>query len=391
MATERQLQFRVGLLVLVATSVFVGLVVRFGDTHHVWKKGYSLTVQLENGAGLYPAAPVTLSGLTIGSVRQVELNQSRGGVSVRVEIHEDVRLPIDSRVVVTRSLMGESAVEFIRGAEKDVLQSGGRVVGVAAADPLVMIQRLETRTLETLSAFGDTSQEWQHVAKNLNSLMETKRGNLDEVVERAAESLHEFSVTMRNANQMIEAANQIVADPGSQRAMKEALTALPKLVGNTITAIDEIRQTGASTRQVLESMNRNLVNLSQVTEPVGKRGEQIVAKLDSSLTNIDQLLTELNRFAKVANQKDGSLQKFLRDPSLYDNLERSSESVMLLMRKFEPIVTALSEFSDKLARNPALLGVEGVVNRSKGLRDAEIMNPPAKRQQPQTVRGKGPN
>lgn len=392
MATERQLQFRVGALVIVAAAVGAGLVVRFGDTQQIWKKRYPLTIQLENGAGLYPSAPVTLSGIVIGSVRQVELNHARGGVNLIVEIREDIQLPSDSRAIVARSLMGESAIEFIRGQEDDTLKPGGRVIGIAAADPLVMIQRLESRTLETLSAFGNTSNEWKQVATNLNALMETERGNLDQVIERAANSLYEFTVTMRSANQMIQAANEIVADPAAQQAMKESLTALPKLVTTTKATIDETRLAVAATRQVLDAMNRNLVNLSQVTEPVGKRGEQMVAKLDNSLNSIDQLLTELNRFARVVNQKDGSLQKFVNDPSLYNNLDRSSQSLAILMKNLEPVLRDLREFSDKVARNPELLGVGGAVRPSKGLKDTEVLN--SKRLSPQpgpTIRGLSPN
>lgn len=392
MATERQLQFRVGALVIIAASVCVGLVIRFGDIKHLWKTRYPLTIQLENGAGLYPTAPVTLNGLTIGSVRQVHLNQTRGGVNVEVDIQEEIRLPADSRAVVTRSLMGEAAVEFVRGVESDVLKPGSRVSGVASADPLVMIQRLEARTLETLNAFADTSQEWRQVAKNINSVMDTKQGHLDQVVEQAAESLQQFTRTMKAANQMIAAANEIVSDPASQQAMKETLTALPKLVNTTRAAIDETRQTVVSTCEVLDGMNRNLVNLSQVTEPVGKRGEQMVAKLDSSLTNIDRLLTELNRFAKVVNQKDGSLQKFIADPSLYDNLDRSSQSIAILMRNLEPILSDMRQFSDKVARNPELLGVGGAVRPSTGLKDEEVLNSKRQSTQPaRLARGKSPN
>ena len=163
------------------------------------------------------------------------------------------------------------------------------------------------------------------------------------------------------------------------------------MVNTTKTAIDETRQAVTSTRQVLDSMNRNLVNLSQVTEPVAKRGEHMVAKLDSSLTSIDQLLVELNRFAKVVNQKDGSLQRFISDPSLYNNLDRSSQSVAVLMKNLEPVMRDLREFSDKLARNPELIGAGGVVRPSDGIRDNERLKPTSKRNGPPstTVRGKG--
>ncbi len=391
MATERQLQFRVGLLVIVAVAVCVGLVIRFGDMRYVWNKTYALTIQLENGAGLYPTASVLLSGLAVGSVKQIELNP-RGGVNVIVEVQEAIRLPVDSRAVVSRSLLGETAVEFIRGSEDDCLKPGSRIRGVAAADPLVMIQRLETRTLETLNAFGDTSQEWREVARNFNSLMDTKRGNLDQVVERAAESLHQFTVTMKAANQMIAAANKLVSDPESQAALQETLSALPKLVSATEATIKESRETVASSRKVLDEMNRNLVNLSQVTEPLGKRGDQMVTKLDSSLQKIDQFLTELNLFAKVVNQKEGSLQKFVSDPTLHDQLVRSSESANILMRNLEPVLRDLREFSDKVARNPEVLGLGGAVRPSTGLKDAELRTNPRSSNPPKSiVRGNNPS
>jgi phospholipid/cholesterol/gamma-HCH transport system substrate-binding protein len=274
--------------------------------------------------------------------------------------------------VVSRSLLGETAVEFIRGTDEEFLKPGSRIKGVSAADPLVMIQRLESRTLETLNAFGDTSQEWREVAKNLNNLMDTKQGNLDQVVERAAESLHQFTVTMKNANQMIAAANKLVSDPESQTAMMETLTTLPKLVNATRSTIEETRGAVASTRQVLDGMNRNLVNLSQVTEPLGKRGDQIVQKLDSSLAKFDQFMTELNQFAKTVNHREGSLQKFVTDPTLHDQLVRSSESANILMRNLEPVLRDLREFSDKVARNPEVLGLGGAVRPSTGLKDAEL-------------------
>lgn len=394
MATERQLQFRVGMLVLIATSVCIALVLRFGDTQQFLKKRYPLTIHLENSAGLYPAAPVMLSGLAIGSVRQIELDLDQGGVNVQIEVQEKIRLPVDSRVVVTKSLMGEAAVEFVRGQDPEYLEPGNQIRGIAGADPLVMLQRLETRTLDTLGAFAATGQEWQLVAKNLNALMDTEKGNLDQVVERLAVSLHEFSNTMKAANQMVTSANEIVADPASQRAIKETLTSLPKLVNATKVTIDETRQTVVSTRQVLDGMNRNLVNLSQVTEPVGKRGEQMVAKLDSSLTNIDMLLTELTRFARVVNQKDGSLQKFVGSPSLYDNLDRSSQSMVVLMKNLESVMRDMKEFSDKIARNPELLGVGGAVRPSSGLKDEEMLNSKRKAVPsltPPVARGKSPH
>lgn len=383
MATERQLQFRVGMLVLVAAAIGGWLVFQFGDLKQYIQKRYAMMLYFESGSGLYPTAAVTLSGLAVGSVRSISLDPKLGGVVALVDIRHDARIPLDSKALIVRSILGETVIEITPGTQREFFKPGQRFDGQNAVDPLEMVQRMEGRAMEVLGALTDTTREWQLVAKNVNGLMETNRGNLGQVVERAAESLHEFTITMKHANDLLASANKVVGDPAAQQALRDTLVAMPKLVNETQRTIAETRNAVASSRQVLDSVNKNLVNLTQVTEPIGKRGDQMVAKLDSSLTSLDQLLGELSRFSKLVNSKDGSLQKFATDPSLYENLDRSTQSLSVLLRNVEPVLRDLHEFSDKIARNPEILGVGGAVRPSKGLKDAEILNP----QKPPVARG----
>lgn len=383
MATERQLQFRVGMMVLVATMICGWLVYEFGDLKQYVQKRYTLELHFESGSGLYPTAPVTLSGLNIGNVRSIRLDAKQGGVVALIDVREDVRIPTDSTAIIVRSILGETVVEITPGQDRVVLKAGDRFEGQIAVDPLEMVQRMEGKAVEVLTALTATSREWQLVAKNVNGLMETNRGNLGQVVERAAESLHEFTTAMKHANDLLASANKVIGDPEAQKSLHETLVAMPKLLNETHRTISETRQTIASSRQVLDNVNKNLVNLNQITEPVGKKGELMVAKLDSSLTNLDQLLAEMSRFGKLMNSKDGSLYKFASDPSLYENLDRSSQSLAVLLRNIEPVLRDLHEFSDKIARNPEILGVGGAVRPSKGLKDTELIN----NQKPPVARG----
>lgn len=375
MATERQLQFRVGLLVMIAMAIGGWLVYEFGDLKQFTQKRYVLAIHFESASGLYQTAPVTFAGLTVGTVGKIQLDDKRGGVLVSVTVREGVAIPLDSRAVIVRSILGETAVDITAGQSRDILKPGSRIDGQLAVDPLEMVQRVEGRAIELLDSVTATSREWQQVAKNVNGLMETNRGNLDQVVEKAAESLHQFTTAMGHVNELLASANKVVGDPEAQQALHETLVAMPKLVNETQRTIAETRSAVVSSRIVLDNVNKNLVNLTQLTEPVGKRGENMVAKLDSSLTNLDQLMSELNRFAKLVNSKDGSLQRFASDPSLYENLDRSSQSLAVLLRNVEPVLRDLREFSDKVARNPELLGVGGAVRPSAGLKDSEVLNP----------------
>lgn len=374
MNSERRLQFYVGFVVLVAVSLGTVLVFRFGDLHRNFEKRYTVLVHLDTAGGLYPSAPAMMSGLSIGSVKQIQFDQF-GGVNVTVEIREDVRLREGTQAIVSRSLLGDTALDFLPSHEGAFLKSGSRLEGMGAADPMAMIQRMEARAATVLDSFAATSNEWQQVGRHVNTLMETRRGDLDLVVERAAESLHQFTITMQSANQMIGEANKIVADPRAQQALQQTLVSLPALVEDT-------RRTIAATRMAVENVNRNLVNLAQVTEPVGQRGGVMVAKLESSLTSLDSLLAELNQFASLVNKPNGTLQRFATDPSLYDNMDRSTQSVAVLLKNLEPVLRDLREFSDKIARNPELLGVGGAMRPSSGLKDSEVLN----NQPPRTAR-----
>jgi phospholipid/cholesterol/gamma-HCH transport system substrate-binding protein len=72
--TERQLQFRVGLLVVTAGMVAAGLVFRFGELRWLWEKNYAIGVHFEKAPGVERGTPVRKNGILIGSVRAVSFD-----------------------------------------------------------------------------------------------------------------------------------------------------------------------------------------------------------------------------------------------------------------------------------------------------------------------------
>ena len=64
---------------------------------------------------------------------------------------------------------------------------------------LAIVGEMQSEVTKTLRAFNDTSEEWKQVASNLNRLVETNEGNLNEVLEQTVVSLNDFSKTMQPA------------------------------------------------------------------------------------------------------------------------------------------------------------------------------------------------
>ena len=352
--TERQLQFRVGLLVITAGVVAAGLVFRFGEMRWLWEKHYTIGVHFERAPGVERGTPVRKNGILIGSVRAVSFDDSHGGVNVTVEIRDRYQLRKDSQPMLTRSLLGDATLEFAPGKSRELLKPGDRIEGAPSEDPFEIISRMETKTNQTLESFAATSEEWRKVGSNLNALADTQRGNIDVVIEQAAESLHQFTLTMRGVNKSI-------ADPQIQENFRRTMASLPRMM-------NEASETIKAVRSAVSKADEALTNLTEVTAPLAQRSSTIAARLDNSVASLESLLQEMALFSKAINSENGSLSLLAKDPKLYRNLNEAAASLQLMMRNLEPAVKDLRVFLDKIARHPEKIGVGGALHPDSGLK-----------------------
>jgi phospholipid/cholesterol/gamma-HCH transport system substrate-binding protein len=263
----------------------------------------------------------------------------------------------DTRAQLSLSILGDASIEFTPGRSRAFLKPGSVVQGDSATDPMKMIAKLDARVTRTLDSFAQTSQEWGKVAHRVNGLLETNSGNLETLVENAATSLQDFSNIMKTTN-------RIMSDPRNQKNIQLTLESLPSLV-------EETRKTITTVRGAVQRAEESLAHVSEVTEPLARHSASIAAKLDRGLGNLDVLLLELSKFSRNLSSEKGSLQLLVSDPDLYNNLSRSAGMMESLMRNLEPILKDARIASDKIARNPELLGVGGALRGSDGLKDVE--------------------
>ena len=144
----------------------------------------------------------------------------------------------------------------------------------------------------------------------------------------------------------------------------KAVSGLPQLVTET-------QQTITAMRSTVGTINSNLRNLDAATQPIAKHTTSIVMRLDQSLANMESLTGELKQFAELANKSDGSLRKFVSDPALYRDLERSAATLSVLLQNLDPVIRDMHIFTDKVARRPEIIGVGGALRPSSGLKDEE--------------------
>ena len=367
--SERSIQFQVGLFVLAAFAVGTVLIVQFGDLKRYWRETYVIAVHFKEATGVHKGTPVRQYGINIGDVREVRIDDEQGGVLVVLELDATRHLWQNAKCALAVSLFGDAVIEFSGAPGEKRLAPRSQIEGMAAVNPLEIVQRMENNLAETLVTFKSTGHEWQEVGRNLNRLMETKQGNLDEVVERAALALNEFTKTMRSADAALASARSVIGDPQVQANLKRTVAALPEMVEDTRRTIEETRKTITAARSSVTKINDSLDSLKLATDPIAHRSEAMTAQLEHSLRQFDSLLTELNVFGRAVNDSDGALHRFVADPALYDNMSRSAAALSVMLENLKPVVKDLRVFSDRVARHPEVLGIYGAFHASSGVKD----------------------
>lgn len=365
------------MFVVFSMAVGAVLIIQFGELRTYWQKTYPLAIHFDEVPGLHTGSPVKQNGISIGQVKKVVLDDTNGGVLVVVHIQEEHLLRVDSQASLVQSLLGDAKVEFTAGQAEEIIPPNSRLEGLAPTNPMEIVQRMEQSMNTSLVAFTETSREWQQVGENLNHLMETKEGSLDDVVERTALALDSFTKTMTSATETFDQAgstlesatltlsnaNKFLADPQLQADLRRTAAALPVIA-------EEARLTITTAKDTIVKLSRNMEDIHEATAPLAGQSDLIVRKLSGSLIQLESLLTELNDFSQVLNDKDGSIQKLAADPELYNNLNHSAASLSILLQNLNPIMNDVRIFSDKIARHPEILGVRGAVRGSSGLKES---------------------
>lgn len=121
----------VGVFVVMAVAALFFLALRVSGLVSLFGKqdSYELTAHFNNIGGLTPRAKVTMSGVTIGSVKSIQLDQKRLDAKVILSIDNDTKvISTDSYAsIMTAGLLGEQFIGIEPGADDKYLQNGDEI------------------------------------------------------------------------------------------------------------------------------------------------------------------------------------------------------------------------------------------------------------------------
>jgi len=219
---ERGLEFKVGLLILISSAILVGFIFILGN--FTLRSGFTIHVDFDYIGSLQPGAPVKVSGIKVGKVKDVEflggkLDPKLGKrVQVRVEVWIEDRARDSIRsdaefFINTAGVLGEQYLEIVPGKDwekppivPDTIVHDDHFVHDPPRTDLVV-----ARLYEVLEGVSSVLRDDRGAIKNLlsngasavaevNTLLVENRKQLGELIQNGAELAKEAKTTLSKVN-----------------------------------------------------------------------------------------------------------------------------------------------------------------------------------------------
>jgi len=111
---ERALKRKLGVFVAGTLAILTGLVVLFGGAPTLFNSRTKYTVLYPEAPGVATGTPVRKSGVRVGQVTGVDIDESNGQVRVNIEVENKYRPRLNEEPAISRGLLsGDTTLDFI--------------------------------------------------------------------------------------------------------------------------------------------------------------------------------------------------------------------------------------------------------------------------------------
>jgi phospholipid/cholesterol/gamma-HCH transport system substrate-binding protein len=249
----------------------------------------TLYVEYDNVEGVGKSAAVTLNGLTIGKVNDIQFSNDTGKLLVELQIKSNFPISQSSTATIyDPGLIGGKQIMIVPNlTDKQMAKSGSKLLG------------------------------------------NTKPGLTDLVGEKLAPLQMKLDKVLLNADQLISGINNVL-DKKGQEDLKKSLAELSETLVQFHKASESVNGMIADNKShinaVVSDFHKVSTNFSKISDSLSKADLGKTAKsLQSTLSKVDNMLADMNA-------GKGTLGKMVKDEALYNNLSQTSKELELLLQ-----------------------------------------------------------
>jgi phospholipid/cholesterol/gamma-HCH transport system substrate-binding protein len=387
---ERQLRFRVGVVVVAAALITIILITLLGAWPSPFEPRYTVFVAFPKAPGVTIDTPVRKSGIQIGRVSDLELLED-GQVELTLKMDARYRLARNQvcRISTGSLVTGDAILEWVEadedtGRKTEFIEDGDYSKSdLVPTDPIRMISEFEDQigsVLVSIEGAGQSidgaGQEVEVVAQRLNQILGRKE--TVDAGETELESLvDELLLATRNFNSVMADIKQLTGDENLKTQVRDAVQRLPRLFQNAEQVLLDAQDTLKEIKSVALRADKNLAYIEDVTRPLGEKGEAISQNISESIKSVNILLDNLAQLSEALNNEKGTIPQLINDPELYNRALEVLREIDDRVKELEPILNDVRILTYKLGTDPGQIGVKGIFDKRPV--NTGVRNPPSAR------------
>jgi phospholipid/cholesterol/gamma-HCH transport system substrate-binding protein len=338
-------QLKVGVIVLVSSVILVTLLFLMTSASGLGLFSHKLTIPVyfENSAGLKEGAAVNLEGVTIGTVKSVQVvnTPSRKLTPVKVVLKLDDKyassLKEDSKAALTTvGVLGDTVVDInSQFAVGPPLKDGDE------------LKTLETPSItDVVKASQGTIESLNVILSKMNAIVDNLQSgkgsvgqliNNPELYNKANATVNELLTLEKNLNNGRGSIGKLMTDDTMYNRLNDAAGKLENIANDL--------NSGKGTAGMLlkddslyKNLNSTLVHANSImaNADAGKGGLGLMLKDPKFRDDLSNTLSQVNALVSGINQGRGTLGKLTTDDQAYTNLNNllsSSTDLVKTIRK----------------------------------------------------------
>lgn len=302
---------RVGLLVAVALAVFMAMVFLLGSQQRFWERKIEYEIRFARAGGLQSGAPVSLTGVPVGSVTDMRFppDPAAAYIQVLLKVGSEVAPRIREDTVATIrtfGLLGDRYIELTAGSpDKPAVPPGGIVRSIDPIDYEAVLGQsgdIASNIVEVTASLKDVLGSIQRGEGLLGAMVRNR--------ELGEATLADLRTTMANVQ-------------GTTRSLEQILGRIERgegLLGQLVRRTDEGEELVSRAVRASRSLERFARRLERGRGalPTLVEDEAYARRL---LGNLDRAIADLASVAAKLERGQGTLGRLVNDPSLYRQAE----------------------------------------------------------------------
>ncbi|HEX7412751.1 MAG TPA: MlaD family protein [Bacteroidia bacterium] len=295
-------EVKTGIFALITIAIVVyGF--NFLSGNDILKKHRYIYAVYEKTDGLIEASPVLVNGVNVGLVHKTKLITYQSGYRVLVTLilTQDVKIPKQSLAkLVSQDLLGSKAVSIIFSNSKEFIKDNDTLLPDYEDDLKTAVDK----------RIAPLQKKAENLISSIDSVMQVVQEVLNKNVRQSLiTSFESIKTTLSSLQHASSGVDTMVTTQSNK-------------IANILTKVQSL---ASNLEKNNEKITNILTNFSNISDSLAK------SNIKTTIEHTNLAITQANSLLEGINSGKGTLGKLIKNDSIYNNLNRASNDLDLLL------------------------------------------------------------